>query len=269
VSAAAEAAAVQAGLWGGRPRDWAELAEPENVPLFEAVLDRVVTDGTRLLDAGCGSGLAAQMAAARGATVAGLDATEALLEIARERVPDGDFRAGALEELPWDAGSFDVAVGFNAFQFAADPVAAVADAGRVVRGGGLVVATTFAEPERCESTALHLAMKGLMPEEPPASAGGSGYSPYALSAPGGLEALLEEAGLEPTESGEVPLVWGYADTETTIRALLCSAGGARTMAVVGEDAVRTALRPAIAEFAQPDGSIIMNNIFRFAIGRRA
>jgi SAM-dependent methyltransferase len=266
MSAATDAALAQARLWGGRPRDWAELAEPENVPLFTAVLDRLGIDGaTALLDAGCGSGLAAQMAAARGATVAGLDATPELLEIARERVPAGDFRAGALEELPWADASFDVAVGFNAFPFAADPVAAVRDAARVVRGGGLVAATTFAEPERCESTALHLAMKALVPEE----AAGAAYAPYALSDPGGLEGLLAAAGLEPVEAGEVPVVWGYGDRETTLRALLCSAGGARTMAAAGEDAVRTALTGAVAPFEQPDGSIIMNNIFRFAIGRRA
>ncbi|MCW2995627.1 MAG: type 11 methyltransferase, partial [Conexibacter sp.] len=248
--------------WGGRPRDWAELAEPQNVPLFAAVLDRVGTGA--LLDAGCGSGLAAQMAAERGASVSGLDATEALLAIAGERVPDGDFRAGALEELPWDDGSFDAVVGFNSFQFAADPVAALRAAARVVRVGGLVAATTFAEPERCESTALHLAMKALMPPEV-----ASGYVPYALSAPGGLEELLAAAGLEPVEAGEVPVTWGHGDAETTIRSLLCSAGGARTMAVAGEAAVRAALADAIVPFTQDDGSISMDNIFRFAIGRRS
>jgi SAM-dependent methyltransferase len=265
MSAAAEAAAAQARLWGGRPRDWAQLAEPQNVALFAAVLDRLgIGDATALLDVGCGSGLAAEMAAARGARVSGLDATPALLAIARERVPDGDFRAGALEELPFDDGSFDAIVGFNAFQFAADPVAAVGAAARVVRPGGLVAATTFAEPERCESTALHLAMKGLMPPEV-----ASGYVPYALSAPGGLEELLAAAGLKPVEAGEVPVTWGHRDAETTIRSLLCSAGGARTMAEVGEAAVRNALTAAIVPFTRDDGSISMDNVFRFAIGRRA
>jgi SAM-dependent methyltransferase len=261
MSAAAEAAAAQAALWGGRPRDWATLAEPQNVALFEAVLDRLPVGA--LLDVGCGSGLAAEMAAARGAGVSGLDASAELLEIARERVPDGVFRVGALEELTWDDGTFDAVVGFNAFQFAADPVAAVRAAARTVRPGGVVAATTFAEPERCESTALHLAMKGLMPPEV-----AGGYVPYALSAPGGLEELLAAAGLEPVEAGEVPVRWGHRDAETTIRSLLCSAGGARAMASAGEAAVRDALTAAIVPFTQDDGSIIMDNVFRFAIGRR-
>jgi SAM-dependent methyltransferase len=260
---ATAAASAQAALWGRRPDDWARLAEPQNVPLFAAVLDALaVGDGTRLVDLGCGSGLAALMAAQRGATVAGADATPELLAVARTRVPAGDFRAAALEETPFADASFDVATGFNAFQFAADPVAAVREAARLVRGdGGLVAASTFAEPERCESTALHLAMKAAV------DAPGDGYAPYALSGPGGLEGLLAEAGLEPVGAGEVALAWAHDSVEDTILSVLCSAGGARAMAAVGEARVRAALAPAIAPFARADGSVSMDNVFRYAIGR--
>ena len=72
-------------------------------PVYEAVLERTrVTTGTRYLDVGCGAGMAAQIAAARGAQVSGIDAAEALLAIARRRTPTGDFRQGDLEELPFD-----------------------------------------------------------------------------------------------------------------------------------------------------------------------
>jgi ubiquinone/menaquinone biosynthesis C-methylase UbiE len=40
--------------------------------------------------------------------------SEALLEIAGERVPEAD-RVGAREQLPYDADSFDVVTGFNSF----------------------------------------------------------------------------------------------------------------------------------------------------------
>lgn len=260
---AAEAASAQAALWGRRPGDWARLAEPQNVPLFAAVLDELdVGGGTRLLDVGCGSGLAARMAADHGATVAGADATPELLAIARERVPGGDFLRAALEELPFGDGAFDVVTGFNAFQFAADPVAAVREAARVARGdGGLVAASAFAEPERCESTALHLAMKAAV------GARDDGYAPYALSGPGGLEGLLAGAGLEPVAAGEVALAWAHDSVEDTILSVLCSAGGARATQAAGEDAVRAALAPAIAPFTRADGSVSMDNVFRYAIGR--
>ena len=181
---------MSAEHWGRRPRDWAELAEPSNRPLFAEVLSRLgVGDGTRLLDIGCGSGYAAAMAAALGASVTGIDITPELIEIARERVPDADFRVGTMDALPYADASFDAAVGFNAFQFADDPDHAVREAARAVRPGGLVAATTFAEPERNESTGLHLALEPLREAAPATGT----HAPYELSAPGGLERLLSAA----------------------------------------------------------------------------
>ena len=69
---------------GMRARDWADFQEGTVRPFFQAVLERTgVAAGTRYLDAGCGSGMAAQMAAARGAEVSGVDVAEAMLSIAR------------------------------------------------------------------------------------------------------------------------------------------------------------------------------------------
>src|SRR5881396_1725198 len=81
-----------------RARDWAEIQERMLVPLYEAAYDRLgIGPGTRLLGLGCGSGLALLLAAARGARVSGVDADEARLELARERLaPDGGPAAGRL-----------------------------------------------------------------------------------------------------------------------------------------------------------------------------
>src|SRR5687768_16149837 len=106
-------ALVQQSLWGARTRDYAEIVEGFGSPLYETVFDAAgVQAGTRLLDVGCGPGLAAQLAARRFAYVAGLDAAEASLEIARTRTPEGDFRAGEMEHLPWADNTFDVVTGF-------------------------------------------------------------------------------------------------------------------------------------------------------------
>ena len=82
--------------------------------------------------------MAASIAAARGAAVSGFDAAEAMLAIARERVPAGDFRVADLEAMPFSDASFDVVTGFNAFQFAGDPVRALSEARRVARPGDRV-----------------------------------------------------------------------------------------------------------------------------------
>jgi SAM-dependent methyltransferase len=95
-------------LRGSAARDWATIQERQFRAGFIAVPDHYrVGPGTRLLDAGCGAGMAAQLAAARGATVAGYDAAEALLTIARERTPGGDFRLADLEDVPFPDHSFD------------------------------------------------------------------------------------------------------------------------------------------------------------------
>ena len=125
-------AAVHADLWGERARDWADVLEGWSgwgIPLYRHVLERVPAgSGTSLLDVGCGAGRFCRMAADRGAQVAGIDATGPLVEIARERVPDGDFRVGDMEDLPWEDDSFDLVTGFNSFFIAADMVHALREA---------------------------------------------------------------------------------------------------------------------------------------------
>ena len=259
---------MHAEHWGRRPRDWADLAEPSNEPLFAAVLATVgAAPGVRLLDIGCGSGHAARMAAALGATVTGLDITPELLAIARERVPGAaGFVLGEMDSLPFAGSSFDVVVGFNAFQFADDPAIAVAEAARVVRRGGVVAATTFAEPERNESTALHLALEPLRPAAGAAS--GGQHLPYALSEPGGLERLLAGAGLDPVASGELPLEWAHPNVDQAVRAVLASGGGAIAIEHSGAAAARAALTVAVAPFTRSDGSVRMRDVFRYALGTR-
>jgi SAM-dependent methyltransferase len=254
--------AMSAEAWGRRPRDWADLAEPSNRPLYAEVLRRLeVGPGVRLLDLGCGSGCAARMAADLGGLVTGIDITPELIAIARERVPGGDFRVGGIDALPFTDASFDLAVGFNAFQFAGDPAGAMCEARRVVRPGGRVAASTFAEPERNQSTALHLALEPLRAADP------ARHLPYELSRPGGLEQLLEGAGLEPVRSGEVPLSWSHPTVDEAVRAVLASGGGAMAIEAAGEAAARAALERAVIPFIRADGSVRMDNVFRFAIGR--
>jgi SAM-dependent methyltransferase len=274
--------------WGRRPLDWASLAEPSNEPLFAEVLRRLgAGPGTKLLDVGCGSGYAARMAAEFGAEVTGIDVTPELLEIARERLPGAEFVEGDMDSLPFPDESFDGVVGFNAFQFADDPVGAVREGARVLRPGGRLAATTFAEPERNESTALHLALEPLRAtgraaggeagaatvgeaEGATASEAGAGrHLPYALSEPGGLEELLRSAGLSPCDAGEVALAWAHPDVDQAVRAVLASGGGAMAIEAGGEDAARAALEEAVLPFTSPDGSVRMNNVFRFVIGTRS
>jgi SAM-dependent methyltransferase len=71
-----------------------------------------------VLDTGCGVGAFLRLAAARGARAFGLDASTALLDVARRRVPDADLRLADMEALAHDDATFDLVCGFNSFFFA-------------------------------------------------------------------------------------------------------------------------------------------------------
>lgn len=258
--------AEQRALWGTQPSDWSELAEPENLPLYEAILDALeVASGIALLDVGCGSGLLCRLAAARGAEVAGIDVTPELLAVARERVPAADLREGDMRELPFAAGTFDVVSGVNSFQFAPDPSLAFAEAARVLRTGGKLAVAVFGEPERNEGTVLHLAMKGLIVE---AEGEEDGYAPYALSTERDLRRAVAAAGLRPLAAVEVPVDWHYADADATLRALFASAGGARAIRAAGQLRVAEALLAAMERFKGKDGSVTMHNLFRYLLAEK-
>jgi SAM-dependent methyltransferase len=253
--------AAQAELWGPRPRAWAFGMEPQMRPVYEAVLDRIgAGDGTELLDAGCGSGFAAQLAAGRGAVVNGLDATPELLEIARERVPNGEFAQGDLESLPYADDTFDAVVGFNSFQYAASPRAALEEARRVARPGAPVAFVTWAVPEHCPAAIYIAALGSQMPAPPPGAPG-----PFALSAPGALEALAREAGLTPGDADDVPCHWTWPDLEQTLRAMLSAGPAVKAIRHSGEEAVSEAVTNAIAPFRTDSGGYDVGAAFRYLI----
>ena len=262
-------ATAQGELWGERARDWADVMEGWNgwgVPVYRRILERVpVGRDTAVLDVGCGAGRFCRMAADRGARVSGLDATPAFVEIARERIPDGDFRVGDMEGLPWVDDSFDLVTGFNSFFIAADMVNALAEARRVARPGAPVAMTVFGRPERCQSTAMFEAVAGLLPAKPEGNGDKAGP---ALHEEGVLEALAVEAGLTPEEAGYIELVETYPNLETMLRGVMAAPPMVRAGRAVGDDAVRDALTEVFRAFETPTGTYALEEEVRYLIARR-
>lgn len=256
-------AAVQGDLWSGNPRDWAEQQERFFAPIYEAVLNRTgVKAGTRVLDVGCGSGLFCALAAKRGARVAGIDAAEGLLDLAREQTPGGDFRVGEMEELPFADGEFDVVAGFNSFQFAANPINALAQAKRAAKSTGQVAMAVWGLAKDCESAAIVKAMGSILPPPPPGAPG-----PFALSEPGVMEEMLSKAGLTPGKAEDVDTPFNFVNEDEACRGFSASGPGIRAIRHAGAPTLRAALLAALAPFKSPSGSIHMDNKFRFIVAR--
>jgi SAM-dependent methyltransferase len=254
-------ASVNGGLWGAHARAWADHQEATARPLYVDALERAgVGHGSVYLDVGCGAGLALSLAAARGATVSGLDAAEAMAAIARARVGAGDVRTGELEELPFADGTFDVVTGFNSFQYAARPARALAEARRVAKTGGRVVIATWSPPDRTEAAALLACLKPLLPPPPPGAGG-----PFALSDEAALRALAAEAGLAPGEVRDVDCPFAYPDLETALVALNSSGVAERAIRHSGLEAVTAAHRAVLERFRRPDGSVHVGNAFRYLL----
>jgi SAM-dependent methyltransferase len=234
-------------------------------PFYTAVLEATgVGPGTDLLDVGCGGGFALMLAAHRGATVTGLDATQSLLDIAHERVPEAALVQGDLEDpLPFDEGHFDVVTAFNSVQYADDPVSVVKYMSHVTRPGGLISFLVWGPPEQCESGAMFREMGPLMPPAPPAAPGA-----VAWSEDGELEELATLAGLEPLQVTDVanPLI--YPDLATAVRTQLSSGPAQRAIQHSGLAATRGALTRAFAHSREEDGTYRQDNTFRFLIARR-
>jgi SAM-dependent methyltransferase len=248
-------------LWGSRPVDWA-LSEDQQTPTYEAALARVdLQPGQRVLDIGCGAGAFLRIVAARGAHPSGIDASEALLALARQRVPASELRAGDMEALPYDDDMFDLVTGFNSFFFANDIVAALREAGRVARPGAPVVIQVWGRHERNDLEAMKQVIRPFLPPRPPDAPAEPDYSE-----PGVLEELATQAGLTPETTFDVSWAIEYPDRETLGRAMVAVAG---INALVGdrEDQVKDAIAEGFAAYRTPAGGYRLDNEYHFLIAR--
>jgi SAM-dependent methyltransferase len=102
-----------------------------SVDLLEVGADDVV------LDAGCGNGLPLAVLRERGAAAVGMDLSPGMVQQAgHDRVMAGD-----IQHLPFPDDRFDAAGAFMMLYHVPDQEAAVAELRRVVKAGGVVVAT--------------------------------------------------------------------------------------------------------------------------------
>ncbi|MFD4790501.1 class I SAM-dependent methyltransferase [Streptomyces sp. NPDC058459] len=247
-----------------RARDWSEIQERMLLPLHETVHERLeVGPGTRLLGLCCGSGLALLLAAARGATVTGVDSRPEHLALARARLAPqarllrADSPAGAagpgtppytLVTAYETAGPLDDSGVLGDALGAALPQAA--------RGAAVVLAG-WGPPERCAtSTVLRAAARLAAPRR--------GWRPPRRD---DLEEVALRAGLKPDGSGRVACPFGYADSDSAVRGLVSTGLFDTAIAATDRKQVGKDLTESLHPYRRPDGTVWMPNVFRYLIAR--
>jgi SAM-dependent methyltransferase len=257
-------AKVQSAAWGVRARDWAEM-EGNAINLYERVLLRLKIDRrTSLLDVGCGTGFFCKLAADNEAIVTGFDATPPFIEIAKERVPEGTFVVGDMEELPFAENMFDTVTGFNSFQFAANTQNALSEAYRVLKPNGKFSITVWGKPEDSDAAGYFDSLRELMPPMPPDAPG-----PFALSEDGVLEKLVRDSGFTPVRTEYADSIWYFPDETTVLKRFLAPAPAFMAINHSGENKVREAVMKAIEPFKTRKGSYYLKNKFKFTIAKKS
>lgn len=116
-------------------------------------------EGLRLLDIGCGGGLVCEPMARLGASVTGVDASEANIKTALTHAQEEglqiDYRAGTAEGLI-DAGEppFDMVLNLEVVEHVADPAQFLKDTASLVRPGGLMIVATLNKTAKALATAV-------------------------------------------------------------------------------------------------------------------
>jgi SAM-dependent methyltransferase/alkylhydroperoxidase family enzyme len=215
--------------WGRRAVEFATLAEPTNSREYVAMHERLaVGRNDRLLDVACGSGLALELAAIRGATCAGIDASPRLVAVARDRNPDADVQVGDMLDLPWADATFDVVTSFRGI-WGTTPEA-VAEAYRVLVPGGRIGITVWGHikvsPGAWAFAPFRLASEPKVENQ---------AAMVALGRPGAGEDLLAGSGFVAIERHDIPFVLEFADPDVYARALASTGPAYEAIQAVGED----------------------------------
>lgn len=126
---------------------WWDHVDPVFEPLFRLAAPRARFMASRLdfaekdaIDVGCGGGFMSEAVTRKGARVTGVDIAPGALTAARDHAHESglDIRyvQAPAHALPFESGSFDVAICTDVLVHLPDPSAAVAEIGRVLKPGG-------------------------------------------------------------------------------------------------------------------------------------
>lgn len=237
-------------------------------PLLDAA---GVGPGSRVLDVATGPGYAAGRAAARGASVVGVDAAPAMVRLARQRQPGIDFRRADVEALPFEDGCFDAAVSNFVVPHLGRHEHAVRELVRVLGSGGTLALTTWDLPDRMRLLGVFLdafAEAGATPpDEIPA---GPPFFRFAVDDE--FTRLLLDAGLDRVAVTTIAFSHDVATADELWNGML--SGTVRTSALFlhqtepTRSAIRAAFDRGLLAYQRDGGGFALPVSAKLAVGRK-
>ncbi|MGQ0632549.1 MAG: class I SAM-dependent methyltransferase [Sporichthyaceae bacterium] len=157
--------------------------------IHELVISRLEAGpGVRWLDLATGTGAVAELAAAAGADVVGIDLSPGLIETAQQRAAELglkiDYRVGDCENLDLPDGEFDALSSTCGVMFAPDHEATARELARVVKPGGSIALANWTPAGGVGE--MFRVMAPFQPAPPPSS-------PFDWGRPERVQELLGEA----------------------------------------------------------------------------
>ena len=264
--------AFEAAGWELRAEGYAKVFVPVTGRVVESLLDAAgVGPGTRVLDVASGPGHVTAACAARGAVPVGLDVAYHMLEIARRRYPDLEFRQGDAQDPPFPDGSLDAVVGNFAILHFGDPDRAAARFARLLAPGGAVALSTWDHPPRARLVGVVLDAAREVGAEPlPHLPAGPPFFRFADEAE--FTRLLSDAGLRKVKVHTVEFTQHFQSPDELWDGLRLSTVRMRALVFDQPDEVEAKIRSAydriVREYATADGGLDIPISVKIAAGVR-
>ena len=238
-----------------------------NLDKFNAELLRLAEPrpGERVLDVATGPGQPALSLAplvGRAGRVVGIDLAERMVDVARERAKAAqrdnvEFHVMDAENLTFPDASFDLVVCRFGLQIVTDPDRAIAEAKRVLKPGGRLVATVWGPAEKVP--AIHVIIGPMLENAEPDE---SGYlpTPYEMGGPGELVGILVKAGFREAAEERVTREWTFPSEEAYFESTLKGTPIGHSLSEEEPDVQEEVLRKTRANlqaWKKPDGSVAL------------